>query len=553
MHYPSIQVLKRNFFLALMFMAWLPLILFMGWGGYGLYLHARQANLEQLELWTDNHAQLLDQYFKHCFEDLAWAASLVFESQDKQWEQVFTILSLKHKLQDLAVFDQYGKLKAYVGPPVFTGTHIETDHWFDQAWNHGFSIHEQIMGPQGLSSLVLGQRLLGKEDAYVLRVTLDPHDFLALFKSTIPQDLAICLMGNNGQVLFCEPMSIIQDQGWLMAHNDPQLKGKHFWSSRVYAQQDIGHSDWVLAVARPLFFSQILKATKYFWILGTLGAGGLIFLFAVFFKGYWESVWVTHDQEQKSLREQLFRAGRLAELGEMAAGFAHEINNPLQIIKSDQAYIEMLAQDFLDQAQDDVQFKADVQDLLSSIEQIKVQIDRCARITHSILSFGRVKQVEEQYLDVGQFVSQVLTMVEKQAQVDNIQIQLNLYPTALIVHADPGHLQQVLLNLFNNALHAILAIDDGRSGRMVVSCLPHNEHMVRISIADNGVGINPEHRQLIFTPFFTTKPVGSGTGLGLSVCHDIVKSMNGLLDFTSTPGQGTTFFVILPRVPSSAS
>lgn len=119
------------------------------------------------------------------------------------------------------------------------------------------------------------------------------------------------------------------------------------------------------------------------------------------------------DEERELLREQLYRAGRLAELGEMAAGFAHEINNPLQIMKSDQAYIEMLLQDFQSRAGDDTAFLQDIQEVRSSIGQIKVQIDRCARITHSILSFGRAGASEAHNIDLAKFVPEVLTMVQK--------------------------------------------------------------------------------------------------------------------------------------------
>lgn len=119
----------------------------------------------------------------------------------------------------------------------------------------------------------------------------------------------------------------------------------------------------------------------------------------------------------------------------------------------------------------------------------------------------------------------------------------------IMVHVDPGRLQQVLLNLLNNAIHAITEVNDGRQGELTVSCTPE-ENKVRIAIADNGIGISPEHQGLVFTPFFTTKPAGMGTGLGLSLCHGIVDSMNGVLNFTSIKGQGTTFYVVLPMVQS---
>ena len=284
--------------------------------------------------------------------------------------------------------------------------------------------------------------------------------------------------------------------------------------------------------------------------LSVLFGGIVVFLSSLYLTGYVEKMLRLRDEERETLREQLYRAGRLAELGEMAAGFAHEINNPLQIMKSDQAYMEMLLGEFRDRAAGDPEFLKDVEEVMSSVSQIKLQIDRCARITHSILSFGRAGNAEEQNLDLAKFVPEVLTMVRKKMQLSNIDLKLDMAPTRLVVHVDPGRLQQVLLNLLNNAMYAISETVDGRAGEIVLSCSPEEDDRVRIAITDNGVGISPDKQQLIFTPFFTTKPAGSGTGLGLSVCHGIVSSMKGVLDFTSVKGQGSTFFILLPRVPS---
>ena len=281
--------------------------------------------------------------------------------------------------------------------------------------------------------------------------------------------------------------------------------------------------------------------------------GIIVFLSSLYLTGYVEKMLQQRDDEREQLREQLYRAGRLAELGEMAAGFAHEINNPLQIMKSDQAYIEMLLQDFKKRAADDLEFQGDVDEITTSINQIKLQIDRCARITHSILTFGRAGNTEVQNIDLAKFIPDVLTMIQKKIQLSNIALKINIPATRLIVHVDPGRLQQVVLNLLNNAIYAISEVSDGRAGEIVIACSPEGADKVRIAITDNGAGISEDQRKLIFTPFFTTKPAGSGTGLGLSVCHGIVNSMMGVLDFTSAKGQGSTFFLLLPRISSPSA
>jgi C4-dicarboxylate-specific signal transduction histidine kinase len=276
----------------------------------------------------------------------------------------------------------------------------------------------------------------------------------------------------------------------------------------------------------------------------------VVFLSSLYLTGYVEKILRLRDEEREKLRDQLYRAGRLAELGEMAAGFAHEINNPLQIMKSDQAYMEMLLVEFKEKAAHDPNFLKDVEEVISSLAQIRLQIDRCARITHSILSFGRVGNAEEQNVDLAKFVPEVLTMVSNKLHLNNVTLDLNMSTARLLVHVDPGRLQQVLLNLLNNAVYAIIEARDGREGKITVACNPEGRDKIRIAITDNGVGMDPDKQQLIFTPFFTTKPAGKGTGLGLSVCHGIVSSMKGVLDFTSTKGRGSTFYILLPKLQS---
>lgn len=325
-------------------------------------------------------------------------------------------------------------------------------------------------------------------------------------------------------------------------------------SGAAYASRVLKHAGWIVAVREhsPVFF-RTADSTVLFLVLSVLCGGIIVFLSSLYLTGYVEKMLRQREGEREQLREQLYRAGRLAELGEMAAGFAHEINNPLQVMKSEQAYMEMLLQDFRERAGSDAGLLADVEEMAGGVGQIKVQIDRCARITHSILSFGRAGEVEVQNVELGRFIPEVLRMVQKKVQLNNIDLHVAVAASRLVVQVDPGRLQQVLLNLLNNAIHAVGDVTDGRTGDISLTCAPEGSDRVRISIRDNGMGITPENQKLIFTPFFTTKPAGSGTGLGLSVCHGLVDSMNGVLDFESVPGRGSTFFIVLPRVPSPSA
>jgi two-component system NtrC family sensor kinase len=238
------------------------------------------------------------------------------------------------------------------------------------------------------------------------------------------------------------------------------------------------------------------------------------------------------------------RATRLAELGQMATGFAHEINNPLQIIKSEQALVDAIFSDLKKKEQ--LKNTQDVVDLEDSLNQIKVQIDRCAHITQAILKFGRKSEPVIEDVDPATFILEVRGMIAKKASVQGIALKEEIAENTPPVRGDSGQLQQVLLNLFNNAIDAIAERHGSQGGELTLKVGPDEKGKVMIAVRDNGIGISPEDMKMVFTPFFTTKPVGKGTGLGLSVCYRIVAGMGGTIEASSERGVGTTFIIRLP-------
>ncbi|MEJ2726230.1 MAG: HAMP domain-containing sensor histidine kinase, partial [Deltaproteobacteria bacterium] len=141
---------------------------------------------------------------------------------------------------------------------------------------------------------------------------------------------------------------------------------------------------------------------------------------------------------------------------------------------------------------------------------------------------------------------EVAAMVDKRAGVHGIALKEEIAEGIPPVHGDPGQLQQVLLNLLNNAIDAIIEAHGSKGGELAIQATPDENEKVVISVTDNGAGISPENLKKVFTPFFTTKPVGKGTGLGLSVCFGIVDNMGGVMEVESKKGVGTTFTVRLP-------
>lgn len=251
------------------------------------------------------------------------------------------------------------------------------------------------------------------------------------------------------------------------------------------------------------------------------------------------------DAEKEQLSQQLIGASRLAELGEMSTGFAHEINNPLQIIKSEQSLIEINLSELKETGQ--LKKSESLDEIEDSMEQIKLQISRCSKITQQILKFGRQSEPEKNDVDLRSFIPEITDMVAKKASVHGITVKQNVAEDTAPVNGDTSQLQQVLLNLFNNAMDAIIDQHGTSGGELSIEAGPKENGNVEIKVTDNGSGISPENLSKIFSPFFTTKPVGKGTGLGLSVCYGIIDKMGGTMTATSEKGIGTTFIINLPE------
>jgi len=190
---------------------------------------------------------------------------------------------------------------------------------------------------------------------------------------------------------------------------------------------------------------------------------------------------------------------------------------------------------------------AEVED---SVDQIELQVNRCSAITHQILKFGRKSEITPQDIDLTEFIPDITHMVSNKASVNGVDVRLDISEQTPLVHGDAGQLQQVLINLFNNALDAINERHGVQGGELVINSGPDGNNIVRISVKDNGCGIGVEDQKKIFSPFYTTKPVGKGTGLGLSVCYGIIDAMGGSLDVSSEKGLGTTFTIRLPASPN---
>src|SRR5665213_2064832 len=237
----------------------------------------------------------------------------------------------------------------------------------------------------------------------------------------------------------------------------------------------------------------------------------------------------------KNTQAQLIQSEKLSAVGEFVAGVAHELNNPLAAVMG---FSEILK----DTGADDKHHR--------HLEMIFKSAQRCQKIVQSLLSFARRHQPERKPVAVNKLVEDVIEIVAYQLRTSNVEVKLGLAPQLPVLLADGHQIQQVMINLINNARQAIEAHQP--SGKISVTTETDGQ-VIRIAVHDNGPGISPENLKRIFDPFFTTKEVGKGTGLGLSLCYGLIKEHGGSITPASQPGKGTTFTIELPVTDESAA
>jgi two-component system NtrC family sensor kinase len=239
--------------------------------------------------------------------------------------------------------------------------------------------------------------------------------------------------------------------------------------------------------------------------------------------------------EFKQNQERLRQAARLADIGQLAAGVAHEINTPL-------ASIALRAESLMRSAQDPKLLAVEsFKNFPRYLKTIDEEIFRCKKIIGALLEFSRTRTPEVQETSLNPLVQEAADLVRHQMALKQVTLALRLDPKLPPVNADGGQIRQVLIALLMNAFDATPAM-----GQVEVETKLEAEGKVRLTVADTGVGISKENLEKIFSPFFTTKPVGQGTGLGLAICHGIVASHGGEIKVESEVGRGSRFHVILP-------
>jgi len=238
---------------------------------------------------------------------------------------------------------------------------------------------------------------------------------------------------------------------------------------------------------------------------------------------------------RKQMEQQMIVTERLASLGTLAAGVAHEINNPLAIIRESAGWMQQLF------AKDELKDMPRRKDFVKALDKVEKSVERASRITHQLLGFVGKSESTISEVNLTELTEEAIQLISHEAQNRDISIVRQMEPPPEPIWSDPYQIRQVLLNLLTNAIHAVnsagtiaIAIEDVGDGRT-------------ITVSDTGPGIPRENLDKIFEPFFSTKSPGQGTGLGLFVSRGIVEKLGGTIEVASKIGQGTRFSIRLPK------
>jgi len=552
--------MKRIILAIMILVPVIPFVLVLGIGYYYFTTSLETNTISSMKRIVGDHRQMIESFLAERKANLEF---IVYSYGYEDLADPETLFGVFNRLQmessaflDLGLFNEEGIHVNYQGPyrSRLIGKDYGEEDWFKEVIRQGYYVSDVFLGYRKVPHFIIAIAREEKRKTWVIRATIDTYMFNELVKKV--------RIGKTGEAYILNAEGLFQTErrsgGELMKpdtdavlETTPYEGIKTFirkhqnGDSYLYASTWLKDKEWLLVVRQEKADAfRALRSATYLIVLIIVFGGAAITAVAFYTTNHIVRRMEFMDKEKDQLGEQLIRASRLAELGEMAAGFAHEINNPLQIMKSEQTLMDTIFSDLKEKGE--LKESEDLAELQDSMDQIKLQIDRCAKITQAILKFGRQGEPISRDVDLSVFIPEVASMIDKRATVHGITVKEQIAEDVPSVHGDPGQLQQVLLNLLNNAIDAIIDAHGSKGGELVIQARPDENGKVVISVTDDGAGISPENLKKVFTPFFTTKPVGKGTGLGLSVCYGIVDSMGGVMEVRSQKGVGTTFTIRLP-------
>ena len=441
---------------------------------------------------------------------------------------------------DLGVIDEDGLQRSYAGPYDLAGKQYSDQDWFGEVASRGVYVSDVLLGHRKLPHFVIAVREeLSPYSFYVFRATIDTEAFNKRILSVgLKQVTDLFIINDKG---------VLQTPSRLFGNvleKAPIVLPPYTEDAELVENFDIYGSTYLLGYAgikgSPFIFVVLARSEDLMkgWLtirtefIGFLALSMMLILILIMnITSNWVKRLKETDLRRAALLHNTEHTNKMASIGRLAAGVAHEINNPLAIINEKAGLMkDLIGVDPEMRNRDKMIRQAD--SILNSVK-------RCSEITHRLLGFAKHMDLRTEPIALDALIREVLGFLEKEASFRNIRVKLEVAENMPTIESDRGRLQQLFLNLINNAFDAM-----GETGVLDIVIRRRDENHMEVSIADDGIGISKEHLEHVFEPFYTTKK--QGTGLGLSISYGIVEKLGGAISVESEPGRGTKFTIILP-------
>ena len=606
---PHYRVLMRNIVLIIITVSLVPLILVSSTIYYQFRTSYRAKVYDHLRALVQNHTHNIDAFLQERLADIRFLAeSFSYDdlSNEVSLQKKLSVLQKTHSpvFVDLGVVDEDGVQIAYAGPFALDRAHYSDAEWFQQAMQHQYFISDVFLGLRGLPHFIVAVKISRNGHTWILRSTIDFLAFHTLVESIRLGETGFATILNKEGTLQTTPISkpsldTVPDKliyAEFLENPDRANDEVHIavmpdssGQETIFVGSFLKNGSWLLVYQQRFAdaFADVHKTFTITTIMMLLGPLAIIVMAIALSRMIVNRI-ARIDEEKQLMDEKVVETGKLASVGELAAGVAHEINNPVAIMVEEAGWMgDLLEEEEVEESENLAEFRRALgeikgqgkrcreitlqtnnpvaiiveeagwmEDLLKeeevqnrknqaefrrAIGQIKDQGRRCKEITQQLLSFARKTDGRVQDIKINEVLGELVSLSAQRAKYAMVSIQTEFQNNLPPLRLSSSELQQVFFNLINNAIDAM----DDKGGSLTIKSRLQGERIV-IDVSDTGMGIPEVNLNRIFDPFFTTKPVGKGTGLGLSICYGIIDKMGGKIEARSKVGQGTTFSVHLP-------
>ncbi len=538
--------LRPKFMFIIFCIAFIPLILLGGTTYYYYSVTVKEKIRNELKSVTTNRKSTIDLFLNdraNILSVLAYTHSFDYIEKKENLQNVFQLSKMVcSAFQDMGIINSDGEQVAYIGPYHLTGKQYSSAEWFQEVMKKDVYISNVFLGFRKVPHFIIAVKRMEDGKPWILRVTIDINK--------INRFMSTALLGKGGGDSYILSREGVYQTGGV--EDDRILTKSDFKMPSVFrgieetetrqngkavlcASTWLKNNDWLMVIEQDLKhkLGPVVHVKNTVLLIFVISSFIIVISTILITKRVFVRL-EKIDMEKLQLSEQLVRSDRLAAIGKLASGIAHEINNPLAVISEKAGWMGDLL------TEEDVKNSPNYSELFKSTQDIKKHVQRGKKVISRLMGFARKEEMAYKNVDINSVLDETHDFLNKKAMFRNIALMKEFQPDLPSIVTDGAQLQQVFINIVNNAIDAI-----NKDGviRLITKA---QDCGVIVSISDTGPGMPEKIKKKIFDPFFTTKLVGKGTGLGLSTSYSIVEKLCGRLTVESEVDKGTTFHIKLP-------